>query len=207
MRTAKKETLLCFPTPIWSIMFEDYQPVNEAIRNELSQLDWDRIEKEAEEQFDEIHTFSEDRFITIEQVPSMRIILDFFLQVSHEIADELNWDLNGRRFVVSRYWVHITPPGDITQAHSHRPSLLSGVYYVDTPQNCGDVVFINDNPYIAYGPAVQAGKSSYLGGAGRQFKSREGKMLVFPAWLQHQVPRNKSGRPRISISFNGDLSG
>ncbi len=32
--------------------------------------------------------------------------------------------------------------------------------------------------------------------------TREGLLLLFPSWLQHQVPQNRSERARISIAFN-----
>jgi predicted component of type VI protein secretion system len=34
---------LCFPTPIWRLNFSDYEPVNQAIRKEMAQLDWDKL--------------------------------------------------------------------------------------------------------------------------------------------------------------------
>ena len=31
---------------------------------------------------------------------------------------------------------------------------------------------------------------------------RDGALLLFPAWLEHSVDGNESGRERISVSFN-----
>ena len=33
-------------------------------------------------------------------------------------------------------------------------------------------------------------------------ESKEGRMLLFPAWLKHSVPSNQGQTDRISISFN-----
>jgi ectoine hydroxylase-related dioxygenase (phytanoyl-CoA dioxygenase family) len=34
----------------------------------------------------------------------------------------------------------------------------------------------------------------------------EGTLVIFPAWLVHSVDPNRSGRPRISASFNAMFS-
>ena len=39
------------------------------------------------------------------------------------------------------------------------------------------------------------------------FPDTENTMLLFPSWLQHFVPPNKSEHRRISISFNLMLRG
>ena len=33
-------------------------------------------------------------------------------------------------------------------------------------------------------------------------QSKEGRLLIFPAWLKHSVPANDGTSERISISFN-----
>jgi uncharacterized protein (TIGR02466 family) len=33
-------------------------------------------------------------------------------------------------------------------------------------------------------------------------ESKEGRMVIFPAWLKHSVPSNQGQTDRISISFN-----
>lgn len=33
-------------------------------------------------------------------------------------------------------------------------------------------------------------------------KVKTGELLLFPSWLQHSVPANRSDRTRISTSFN-----
>ena len=33
-------------------------------------------------------------------------------------------------------------------------------------------------------------------------ESKEGRLLIFPAWLKHTVPPNEGESDRISISFN-----
>jgi uncharacterized protein (TIGR02466 family) len=37
---------------------------------------------------------------------------------------------------------------------------------------------------------------------GANAQSKEGRLLIFPAWLKHTVPANDGQSERISISFN-----
>jgi uncharacterized protein (TIGR02466 family) len=37
---------------------------------------------------------------------------------------------------------------------------------------------------------------------GADAESREGRLLIFPAWVKHNVPANDGQSERISISFN-----
>ena len=32
--------------------------------------------------------------------------------------------------------------------------------------------------------------------------AKDGRLIIFPAWLSHGVPANRSNRDRISVSFN-----
>ncbi len=205
MKIAKQNLNLFFPTPVWSAEMEGYEPVHEAIRQELAKLDWQTIDQQHHAKYSEHHSFTEDRFITVEQAPTIGTILELFMQLCKQIGEELNWDLSTHPLLLTSYWVHATEPGGITQTHSHKPSLLSGVYYVDKPENSGDLVFVDENPYHAYGAPVKEGMPHPLGDETVAFPAKEGTMLIFPSWLSHRVAKNRSGKRRLSLSFNAAL--
>ena len=115
MRVAKQNLTLFFPTPVWNVEMEGYEPVNQAIREELARIDWQSVDEQHAEMFSEYHTYSEDRFITVEQAPTIGVILELFMDLCKQIGKELNWDLSEHRLVLSSYWVHATQPGDLTQ--------------------------------------------------------------------------------------------
>ena len=74
MQAEEQVLTLCFPTPLWRLKFSDYEPVNEAIRKELLQLDWGELDEENQAAFGSLHSFREDRFIPIDDLPSIRIV-------------------------------------------------------------------------------------------------------------------------------------
>lgn len=206
MTPEKKDTILCFPRPIWTVTFKDYQETNDALRGELAALDWEVLAQESLKRYPVNHTFNEDRFVTLEQVPTYQKILDLFLQHCAEIIEGLHWDVAGQELGITDFWVHPTEPGELTQAHQHAPSLFSGVYYVDVPPDSGNIVFVDDYPYGAYEPKMKAGKQNYLGWHNLEFEAKEGAMIIFPGWMNHKVTRNRSGRQRLSLSFNATLA-
>jgi len=193
---------LCFSTPIWRFTFSDYEPVNSAIREELEAFGWDKIDERQRSMIQSTHTFSEDRFVTVEEIPSLRVVLEFFMSGCNAIGRERNWDLREKQVELLSYWVHVTEPGELTQHHHHKPGVFSGVYYVDKPEDSGDLVFVDVNPYHQFTPSPLPGKEDPISRAEITIAAGEGTMLVFPGWLPHKVPRNTSGRRRLSVSFN-----
>ncbi len=145
MQAEEQFLTLCFPTPIWRIEFSGHEPVNDAIRKELAQLDWGKLDEENQAAFGSLHSFREDRFIPIDDLPSIRIVLEYFLSGCNHIAGERKWDLRESQLTLGNYWVHVTPPGELTQSHTHKPAVLSGVYYVDKPENLGVLVPVTEN--------------------------------------------------------------
>ena len=205
MQSKKIDTALCFPRPIWAVQFDDFEPVNEALRRELETVDWDALEREAREKFGPNHTFAEDRFVTLEQVPSFATILEQFIEHCRQIVEGLKWEVAGKELVLTGFWAHPTPPGERTDAHQHSPALLSGVYYVDIPPDSGNIVFIDDHPHAMYQPTLPPGVENYLGGQLLEIEAKEGLMLIFPSWMNHKVLTNNSDRPRLSLSFNAKI--
>lgn len=202
MNVEEQGVSLCFPTPIWRLVFSDYESVNAEIRQGLTRLGWDSLDEKQKAVVDASHSFAEDRFVTVEQVPAMAVVLDFFLAACNAIGRERNWDMREQEVSLQNYWVHATPPGEVTQFHSHKPAIFSGVYYVDKPANSGDLVFVDVNPYHEYSPRPLPGKTDAMNTPEITFQAEEGSMLIFPGWLPHKVPRNDADRRRVSISFN-----
>lgn len=202
MKVEDQALTLCFSTPIWRFAFSDYEPVNSAIRDELEAFGWDKLDQRQRSTIQSTHTFAEDRFVTVEEIPALRVVLDFFMSGCNAIARERNWDLREKQVDLLSYWVHVTAPGELTQHHHHKPGLFSGVYYVDKPEDSGDLVFVDVNPYHEFSPSVLPGKEDPITRAEITIAAGEGSMLVFPGWLPHKVPRNNSERTRVSISFN-----
>lgn len=202
MKVEEQNLTLCFATPIWRFQFSDFEQVNADIVAQLDAIGWDALDAKQRAIIHPSHTFAEDRFVTVDEAPALQIVLEFFVACCNAIARERNWDIREQEVSLQNYWVHVTPPGEITQMHDHKPALLSGVYYVDKPPESGDLVFVDVNPFHEYGPRPLPGKTDPVSVPEITKPAGAGSMLVFPGWLPHKVPRNNSDRRRLSISFN-----
>lgn len=101
-------------------------------------------------------------------------------------------------------WVNINGNGSHNVRHHHDPysgTFLSGVFYIKTPKNSGDIVFYDPRPHI--GSAHDTRYFSQLDHCNTYcVKPSPNMMLMFPAWLEHSVETNNSNETRISLSFN-----
>jgi len=85
----------------------------------------------------------------------------------------------------NEFWFNAALPGEYTGAHNHNgKAKISGVYYLQVPENCGNIVFLK-------------GKKEKL-----EIPAESNKLLFFPPKLDHYVQKNMSSKTRISLSFN-----
>ena len=102
-------------------------------------------------------------------------------------------------------WININKPGDYNINHVHPTNHLSGVLWIKTPKNCGDIIFDSPYEFQAYQEIESYSnefKDSFKIDHNYYYNPTEGRMIVFPAHLSHHVQENKSSEDRISVSFN-----
>ena len=100
-------------------------------------------------------------------------------------------------------WFNINGYKDFNQMHRHPACAFSGVYYVKTPENCGNIVFENPAEILEYANALIPYKAwNQFNTVSHWRKAEENLLYVFPGWLRHSVEPNLSNEKRISISFN-----
>ena len=114
---------------------------------------------------------------------------------------------------IESIWMNTNSYKDTNRIHSHPGSAISGVYYVKTPSECGQIIF--EHPA---GRAFEFYMESIDALPGRRnepeeynsfnsfstfVKPTENALYLFPSWLMHYVESNQSKtEERISISFN-----
>jgi uncharacterized protein (TIGR02466 family) len=104
---------------------------------------------------------------------------------------------------VNNIWININPPGTFNRPHVHPECVFAGVYYVAVPENSGGISF--KHPAVAQQyhvfPEVIEEYNSYSASSWA-VDPEPGKLVIFPAWLEHYVEPNLSNSERISIAFN-----
>ena len=129
-------------------------------------------------------------------------------QISKEIKKYLNTFSESHaldeELVVGNMWININDFRDYNHTHAHPGALFSGVYYVKTPDNCGNIIFdhpAQDVMNHTYN-ATNLKEYNQYNSITSWVEAKENLLYVFPGWLKHRVEPNLSNEKRISISFN-----
>ena len=115
-----------------------------------------------------------------------------------------------RKLEIANSWININPTGSFNNKHFHPQCDLAGVYYVDVPENSGDLVFESPQSFHCYSeiesytPAIKEEWGQHLE---RSITPMKGLLIMFPSYLTHGVLPNQSKEDRISISFNTRVIG
>ena len=83
---------------------------------------------------------------------------------------------------IDNMWGMIYKRDEYAMVHDHWPSIWSGVYYINVPDNGGSDLYF---------PQLKTSLSP-----------KENQMVIFDGYLRHGVKPNKSDKERIAVSFN-----
>ena len=123
------------------------------------------------------------------------------------IYDELGYDPDFEPACDSM-WANINLRHAYNRHHTHPHALWSGVYYVQTPDDCGLLYFTDPRPQTQRLPPYFDPRRRHPDTWNEVFyQPQAGRLIVFPAWLVHAVHPNLTkadgeDAERISVSFN-----
>jgi uncharacterized protein (TIGR02466 family) len=117
-------------------------------------------------------------------------------------AQDLEFDLDGRKLVLEDLWINILPEGGTHSSHLHPHSVISGTTYVAMPDGASALKL--EDPRSGRMMAAPARRKD----ARRDLQPfiymapKVGDVLLWESWLRHEVPLNRSEYDRVSVSFN-----
>ena len=131
---------------------------------------------------------------------TVNLLANSFLECANFIAYN-NYKIKNK-LDLNNFWFNINRYKDFNLEHDHPGSILSGVYYVKTPKNSGDLIFKNNNNRHFYLPDECLIEYNTLNNSSYFLPPQENCLHIFPSWLMHYVEPNLSNEERISFSFN-----
>ena len=134
------------------------------------------------------------------QKPQFMKLVDMLYSCQRTIYDQEHYE---SKPFLGNMWANINPPGGMNRAHQHPNALWSGVYWIKTPKNCGDLRI--DDPRSSAAmcrPRQKEGEKPLRLLREYGYTPKEGRVIMFPSWLMHCVDPNESNDIRISVSFN-----
>jgi len=106
-------------------------------------------------------------------------------------------------------WANVNHSGHANEYHSHPGSYWSGVYYVDDGGIAadsslgGELEFLDPRGPLALMNAPHLRIAGNLSaGSSERIRPQAGRLVMFPAWVMHQVRPYYGSAERISIAFN-----
>jgi uncharacterized protein (TIGR02466 family) len=105
-------------------------------------------------------------------------------------AKAWGWKLpkNRRRWVMTDLWANVMGRGCYHRKHQHPNSQISGAYYLEVPRNAA--------PLRLWDPRGACEDASV------DIQPGVDQLVLFPSWLWHEVPVQKTKGPRVGLSFN-----
>jgi uncharacterized protein (TIGR02466 family) len=97
------------------------------------------------------------------------------------------------------YWSNINKPASRNVLHSHVADTFAAVYYVQGSKT-GPLKFINPANVLNDCNSVSPFVREVL------VHPHDGELILWPAWVPHEVEVNKSNRDRMNIAFTIQVS-
>jgi uncharacterized protein (TIGR02466 family) len=137
--------------------------------------------------------------------PRISIFENFIAQASWTILDGQGYNMTDYATYVSELWCqeHLKHSGLEQHVHPHGV-LLSGFYFLDTPEDSGQMVEIHDPrpgkvqsslPMKDQSIITESNNSLYI-------KPEPGLFVISNSWLPHSITRNSSNESCKFIHFN-----
>ena len=102
-------------------------------------------------------------------------------------------------------WVNINPPEAFNMKHNHPTSDLSGVLWIKSQKDCGNIIFDSPRSFATH-QEIECYNEDFKENNNYfhsfSFNPVAGRIMVFPSHLEHHVDFNNSQEDRISVSFN-----
>lgn len=132
------------------------------------------------------------------------VIFEEYRNNIYNFATNININKN---FVVKEAWLNAYKKNQNQEIHEHTPGHFAAIHYIKYSDDHLPTIFLN--PYrqvsISNKPefnvdSLDCMPQTYI--AQSYIKVKEGDLLIFPAFLEHKVPRQKSDNLRVTLSFN-----
>jgi uncharacterized protein (TIGR02466 family) len=95
-------------------------------------------------------------------------------------------------------WFSEMTNGDKHYRHNHTNSVFSGIFYLSVPENSSPITFFDPRDYHKHVYLTQTLDTSHY-----TIQPKDGLCMIWPSWLEHQVPKNENLKePRITAVFD-----
>ena len=182
-----------FPTPLFSFQLTDHIQLDQALLNVIYRL---KSQDAGVTASNVLGWHSRGNLFDLEEMQPFQEMVNTAIA---ECAQALGYNQVSIR--PANCWANVNPKYASNKIHDHANCLFSGVYYLQAPENSGNLMFYDPREARTfYKPGVQ-NFTTYTADAVAHAPVA-GLLLIFPSWLKHGVEPNLNDVDRVSISFN-----
>ena len=188
-----------FPTTLFLVKVKEHKKIKDACMSYIEE----NYEKEPSTFVD---AWDADVFTTFGKDINFpwKDIIPLYSEEIQTFAKELNLVGNAR---ITEAWFNAYKTNQGQEMHEHLPGHFSAIHYLSyDPEVHTPTVFVNPFRQVAMSNAPEF-NTDIAGVPGswvslQYVKIDEGDLLIFPSYLEHKVPRQKSDKIRATMSFN-----
>ena len=99
-------------------------------------------------------------------------------------------------------WLNVNDIKDSNILHDNPFTKLSGIFYSNAPENCGNLFFSNPVEIQHFISSGEINKYNSYNCSKYQITPQNNMLIIFPSFLKHEVAINRSKNKTIFFSFN-----
>ena len=134
------------------------------------------------------------------KIPELKPLYDEFQNCVDTYTDEIGLE---RGNYIYESWMNILTMNGSVGVHRHYSSIVSAAYYPYVDEGSAPITFVSSVEGFRMLDVERDGKKGngkYTSNV-QNVECKTGQLVLFPGWLQHYVPPNKTNL-RITLSFN-----
>ena len=170
------------------------------------EIDTDKIISMIDNHFENSGTNTSIDVDNISSVSISKSILELenFIDLKKQLMNELNNFFHNvmnyeSEFKITTSWFTKSQNSQSSNYHNHNNSMFSGVLYLQTDENSGDISFedFNNRRY-----KLNVKEYNIYNCTEYQIKPIDGLLILFPSEVHHKILKNNSNIVRHSLAFN-----
>ena len=187
------------PTCIWTFKVPDHEVLNQRL---MVLIEEERRKSPESRECEGREMWQSQRSVAAD--PPVKELFETIFRMANDAAEFLRWDVADCTPVCKVCWANVHSKGSYHTRHVHPATIqLSGVYYIQAPANCGDIVFHDLSRFLGlWDAAPELLESTYQNATSFPVTPEEGLCVLFPGYLMHEVETNRSERDRVGLAFN-----
>lgn len=135
----------------------------------------------------------------------LKLVFDFITEHGKQYWKELGLS-NMLDPYILQLWATVTKDGGFVASHNHNPVPISGVFYLKSAPEQGNL-FLENPLDLVIGKSPRQVDSTTPTRLNYEVDAVSGKLVLFPGWLKHFTRPNPTSEIRMSMAVNFGCQG